>query len=164
MYDTHSFLGKWMASKNSVERINGILFTHGGIHPELTSYTTNLDEINQIVRNNYYKPFYPKAVKNLEQLLISSHTGISWYRGYFKDNLTQKDVEGILNTFNAKAIVVGHTLQRKVNKVFNGKVIGIDVKHPKDYAKSIPNKRSEGLLIENGRYYRVLNDGVKKEL
>lgn len=164
LYDTHSFLGKWMASKNSVERINGILFTHGGIHPELTSYTTNLDEINQIVRNNYYKPFYPKAVKNLEQLLISSHTGISWYRGYFKDNLTQKDVEGILNTFNAKAIVVGHTLQRKVNKVFNGKVIGIDVKHPKDYAKSIPNKRSEGLLIENGRYYRVLNDGVKKEL
>ena len=73
-------------------------------------------------------------------------------------------MEGILNTFNAKAIVVGHTLQRKVNKVFNGKVIGIDVKHPKDYAKSIPNKRSEGLLIENGRYYRVLNDGVKKEL
>jgi hypothetical protein len=145
LYGSNSFLGKWMSSKNSIEKINGILFAHGGIHPDLAKYETNLDEINRIIRSNYYK-------------------GIAWHRGYFKDDLSQEDVEQGLNKFNAKSIVVGHTLQSKVNKQHNGRVIGIDVKHPKDYSKSIPNQKSEGLLIENNRYYRVLHNGEKKEI
>lgn len=164
LYSTNSVLGKWMSSKNTIERINGILFTHGGIHPDLTNYKTNLDEVNQIVRSNYYKPYFPNPEKNIEQLLISSHKGIAWYRGYFKDDLTQAEVERGLNKFNAKSIVVGHTLQSKVNRQYNGKVIGIDVKHPKDYSQSIPNQKSEGLLIEGRRYYRVLHNGKKKEI
>ena len=164
LYGSNSFLGKWMSSKNTIEKINGILFAHGGIHPDLAKYETNLDEINQVIRSNYYKPYYPNPQKNLEQLLISSHKGIAWYRGYFKDDLTEEEVERGLNKFNAKSIVVGHTLQSKVNKQYGGKVIGIDVKHPKDYSKSIPNQKSEGLLIENNQYYRILHNGEKKEL
>lgn len=162
LYGTNSFLGRWMSSKNTIEKINGILFTHGGIHPDLADYKINLEEINQIIRSNYYKPYYPNPQKNIEQLLISSHKGIAWYRGYFKDDLTQEDVERGLNKFDANSIVVGHTLQSKINTQFNGKVIGIDVKHPKDYYKSIPNQKSEGLLIENNQYYRVLHNGEKK--
>ena len=164
LYGSNSFLGRWMSSKNSIEKINGILFAHGGIHPDLVKYETSLDEINQIICSNYYKPYYPNPQKNLEQLLISSHKGIAWYRGYFKDDLTQKEIEQGLNKFNAKSIVVGHTLQSKVNKQYNGKVIGIDVKHPKDYSKSIPNQKSEGLLIEGNQYYRVLHNGEKKKI
>lgn len=164
LYGTNSFLGKWMSNKNSIEKINGILFAHGGIHPDLAKHKTNLDEVNQTIRNNYYKPYYPNPENSLEQLLISSHKGIAWYRGYFKDDLTQENVEKGLNIFNAKSIVVGHTLQATINRQYNGKVIGIDVKHPKDYSKSIPNKKSEGLLIENGRYYRILYNGEKKEI
>lgn len=164
LYGTNSFLGRWMSSKNSIEKINGILFAHGGIHPDLAKHKTNLDEVNQIIRSNYYKPYYPNTENNLEQLLISSHKGIAWCRGYFKDNLTQEEVEQGLKQFNAKSIVVGHTLQSKVNKKYKGKVIGIDVKHPKDYSKYIPNQKSEGLLIENDRYYRVLHNGKKKEI
>lgn len=164
LYDSNSFIGKWMASKNTIELINGILFTHGGLHPDLATYSLNLDEINKIISNNYYKPYYPKSEKNVVQLLTSTHTGISWYRGYYKDNLTQEDVEHGLNKFKAKSIVVGHTLQSKVNRKYNGKVIGIDVKHPKDYHKNFPNGKSEGLLIEGNKYYRVLHNGEKEEI
>ncbi|WP_026706622.1 metallophosphoesterase [Flavobacterium soli] len=164
LYGAHSFLGKWMSSKNSIEKINGTLFAHGGIHPDLAKHETNLDEINQIIRNNYYKPYYPNPQRNLEQLIISSYKGIAWYRGYFKDDLAQKEIEQGLNKFNAKSIVVGHTLQSEVNTQYNGKVIGIDVKHPKDYSKSIPNQKSEGLLIEDGKYFRLLHNGKKKKI
>jgi hypothetical protein len=164
LYSSHSFLGKWMSSKNTIEQINGILFTHGGLHPDLAGYKTDLNEVNQIIRSNYYKPFYPNSEKSLEQLLISSHKGISWYRGYFKDDLSQYTVEQGLNQFNATSIVVGHTLQSKVNRQYNGKVIGIDVKHPKDYSKNFPSQKSEGLFIENNRYFRVLHNGEKKEI
>jgi hypothetical protein len=164
LYDSNSFIGKWLASKNTMELINGTLFTHGGIHPDLVDYNLSIDEVNEITSNNYYKTFYPKPQKTKEQFLNSTHTGVSWYRGYFKDNLTQEDVELGLQNFNAKSVVVGHTLQSKVNRKYNGKVIGIDVKHPKDYHKNFPNSESEGLLIEKGKYYRVLHDGQKVEI
>ena len=66
--------------------------------------------------------------------------------------------------FNAKSVVVGHTLQSKVNKLYEGKVIAIDVHHPKDYQKHWPNKQSEGLLIKDDTYYRVFANGDKEEL
>lgn len=164
LYDSNSFIGKWMASKNSIELINGTLFTHGGLHPKIVDYDLSLDEINNIVRNNYYKPYYPNPVKSKEQFLISTHTGISWYRGYFKEDLTQEDVERGLNKFNARSIAVGHTLQSKVNRQFNGKVIGVDVKHPNDYHKNFPFQKSEGLLIEGDKYYRILHNGEREEI
>lgn len=164
LYNSNSFIGKWLASKNTIELINGILFTHGGIHPDLANYNLSIDGINEITSNNYYKPFYPKPEKTKEQFLNSTHTGISWYRGYFKDNLTQEEVDIGLQKFNAKAIVVGHTLQSKVNRKYNGKVIGIDVKHPKDYHKNFPNSKSEGLLIEGDKYYRILHNGSKVKI
>jgi len=164
LYDSNSLIGRWMASKNTLELINGNLFAHGGIHPDIVDYNLNLDEINRIISINYYKPYYPKKENTKEQFLTSTNTGISWYRGYFKDDLTQEDVESGLNVFNAKSIVVGHTLQSKVNRQYNGKVIGIDVKHSKDYHKNWPNKKSEGLLIEENKYYRVFANGEKKEI
>ncbi len=164
LYDSTSVIGKWMASKNAIELINGTLFTHGGLHPGLLEHQLSLEKINMIISNNYYKPYYPKAEKTIEQLLTSTNTGICWYRGYFKDNLSQDDVERGLKQFNAKSIVVGHTLQTRVKERYNGKVIGIDVKHPKDYSKNFPSKKSEGLLIEDGKYYRILYNGQKEEI
>ena len=164
LYDMNSVIGKWMASKNSIERINGNLFAHGGLHPDIEKMDLSLDEINQFLRANYYQATYPKTTKSDKDFFLSSKTGINWYRGYFRDGLTQEEVEVGLNKFDAKAIIVGHTLQSKVKSSFNGKVIGIDVKHPKDYHKNWPNQNSEGLLIENNRYYRLLYNNDKIEI
>ena len=84
LYNPNSFLGKWMSSKNALELINGNLFAHGGIHPDVADSKLSLDEINQVIQSNYYKPYYPKKEKTIEQLLTSTKTGICWYRGYFK--------------------------------------------------------------------------------
>ena len=164
LYDSNSFIGKWMANKNTLALINGNLFVHGGIHPDLAKTDLNLDEINELVRRNYYQPFYPKPEKNIEQLLVSTHTGIAWYRGYFKDDLTQEQIDKGLDKFNAKAVIVGHTIQSKVNRQYEGKVIGIDVQHPKDYHKNWPSKKSEALFIEGNKYYRVFANGEKEEI
>jgi hypothetical protein len=161
LYSEESFLGRWMASKNSLERINGHLFVHGGIHPKISEFNYSLEEINQIIRGNYRKPYYTKRDSDNEAFLVSSKTGPAWYRGYFKDNLSQKEVEKGLNHFSAKAVVVGHTIQWSVNKLYQGKVFAIDVKHPNDYESHFPPRRSEGLLIEDEEYYRILSDGTK---
>ena len=165
LYNQNSFIGKWLSRKNTIELINGYLFVHGGIHPEIANMNLNLEEMNRIVRTRYYKGYYPKNEKSNEQLLTSTTKGPSWYRGYYKDdNLTQEKVESGLNKFKAKAVIVGHTIQSKVNRSFNGKVIGIDVQHPNDYHKNWPSRESEALLIENDKYYRVLVSGKKEEI
>jgi hypothetical protein len=164
LLDANSFLGSWMASKNTVELINGHLFVHGGLHPDLATTEVSLSEINAINRANYYLPYFPKREKNAAQLLLSNQTGICWYRGYFREDLTQEQVDAPLDKFNARAVVVGHTIQSKVNRSFAGRVIGIDVSHPKDYHKNWPNKQSEGLLIKGGKYYRLLHDGQREEI
>ena len=164
LYNNNSFLGRWLASKNSIELINGTLFTHGGIHPEIAKTSISIDEINAINRKHYFKPYFPKPKKTVEQLITSNKKGVCWYRGYFKNELTQDEVEKGLNNFNAKSIVVGHTLQSKVKKLYKGKVYAIDVVHPKDYINSWPNRKSEGLLIEGEKYYRVFHNGKVEQL
>lgn len=164
LYGATSHIGKWMASKNTMELINGNLFVHGGIHPDLAGCDLDIAEVNQIVRRHYYKPYYPSTEKTTERILISTHTGICWYRGYFKDNLTQEEVDNGLKQFEAKSVIVGHTVQSKVNRQYGGKVIGIDVQHPKDYHKTWPHKKSEGLLIDGDKYFRVFDNGDKEEI
>jgi hypothetical protein len=58
-------------------------------------------------------------------------------------------------------VVVGHTLQWSVKKLYQGKVFAIDVKHPNDYESHFPPRSSEGLLIEADNFYRLLSDGTK---
>lgn len=164
LYDQQSLIGKWLATKNAIEIINGTLFVHGGIHPDLANSTLSLDEINQLIRSNYHHAFSPRSVNTPEQFLISAITGPCWYRGYFREDLTQQQVQAGLNKFNAKAVVVGHTLQSKVTKAFDGKVFGIDVKHPSDNRTDFPFGKSEGLLIEGDAYYRVVATGIKEKL
>jgi hypothetical protein len=159
LYNKNSFIGKWMASKNTLELINGVLFAHGGIHPGFDDYDITINQVNQINRDHYDHAYFPKPEKSVAQLIRSSKNGICWYRGYIKDDLTQEQVEKGINKFNGKAIVVGHTLQWSVKKLYHGKVFAIDVKHPKDYNENWPSKKSEGLLIDEGKYYRVLADG-----
>lgn len=163
-YNTNSLIGKWLASKSAIELINGNLFVHGGIHPDLAQSKLALEEMNQVIRANYYQAFDLASTKTQDKLLISNKTGPSWYRGYFKDDLTQQQVELGLKKFNAKSVIVGHTLQAKVNRLYDGKVIGIDVPHPNDDHKLWPEGKSEGLLIEGDKYYRVFDNGEKQEI
>lgn len=164
LYDTSSFIGRWMSSKNSIEKINGHIFVHGGLHPDLVNTPVSLAELNAIARKQSDHFYYPGSGDSLNQLIRSNRTGLSWYRGYFKDELTQEEINKTLDHFDAKTVVVGHSLQPEVTSLFEGRVIAIDVKHPKDYQKYWPFTKSEGLLILGDKRYRLLNDGSKELL
>jgi hypothetical protein len=164
LFDDNALLGRWLAAKNVLEIINGVAFTHGGLHPEIAKYRLSAENINQIVRGGYRRLYYTPVAVTKESFLQSSTTGPAWYRGYFKDDLSQTEVEQGLNAVNAKAVVVGHTLQGEVKTLYNHKVFAIDVRHPKDYLTSFPLRSSEGLLIKDGQYFRLSEDGSREAL
>jgi len=165
LFGPRAFLGQWLQSKNVIERINGHLFVHGGLHPGIQEQGLNIDDVNRIVRQHYRQFYFPNAAHSESvTLLTSNKTGPAWYRGYFKDDLEQTRVDSTLKYLEAKAVIVGHTIQFKVRELFNRKVFAIDVKHPNDYSASFPIKRSEGLLISKGEYYRLLDNGEKIQI
>ncbi len=163
LYSKNSFIGRWLESKNTIELINGNLFVHGGVSPELGKTKLDIDELNKLIRENYYKPYFrQKNGSEIKEILTSPKKSPYWYRGYYKNDLLQQDVENGLEMFNAKTVIVGHTVQSKVNRKYKGKVIGIDVKHPQDYYDYFPKRKSEGLLIDNEKYYFA--NGEMKEM
>lgn len=164
LYDQQSLIGRWMASKNAIEIINGNLFVHGGIHPDLANSNINLEEMNELISANYHHAFSSRSVKTLEHFVTSATTGPCWYRGYFREDLTAEQIESCLDKFNAKAMIVGHTIQSSITKAFDGKVFGIDVRHPSDHRIDWPRGESEGLLIDGDTYYRVSATGIRTKL
>jgi hypothetical protein len=159
-----TYIGRWLESKNAMELVNGHLFVHGGLHPDLAQSKLSIEVINTVIRSNYRKSYFPKAEDNEHKLLLSERTGPCWYRGYFKEDPSMEEVTASLNKFGAKDVIVGHTLQYQVKTHFDGKVIAIDVKHPSDHEMNWPHGSSEGLLIEADNYYRLKEGGRRTVL
>lgn len=163
LYNT-TYLGKWLKTKNIIEQIGNYTFVHAGISPEIVQNKITISEINQIARNNYEIPYYSKKDRPLkEKLILEGQTSPYWYRGYFNE-LEQEEIDEILNFYQTSNIIVGHTVQDDVHRLHNGKIIGIDVVHPKGYAKYFPKIESQGLLIEKNKFYKISNKGERTEI
>lgn len=165
MYSEATELGKWMRTKNVVEKIGDIIFTHGGLSPALLNYQVTLPEINEIARNNWDEsPVMYTRNADIEEM-ITGDQGPLWYRGLVKetkedDKIGKKDLDKLLAMFDAQRIVVGHTVVKYIQSNYKGKVIAIDVRHGKEKYSG----KTEGIYVENNTVYVVDGKGSKTQL
>ena len=153
-YSTQTELGRWLRTKNIMEKVGDLLFVHGGVSKELNDLDLTIDSINMQARMYYDQP--AESMPPLEQLLLLDD-GPLWYRGYFTNPpATKEQIESTLNQFKVKKIIIGHTPVEQISTFYDGKVINVDVPH----AKGV----SEGLLIEDKKYYRINLQGKKDPL
>lgn len=153
VYGEDSELGRWLRTKNVVEKIGNNLFCHGGISSELNQLSLSLEEINTLARPWYaeYRKDYGNEKVNI---IMSSSLGPFWYRGYYKGSPVENLVDSTLQQFNVNHIVTGHTIVADtISTHFDGKVINTDTRHAAG--------KSEALLIENNHYFRVSHTGRK---
>jgi hypothetical protein len=154
LYGENSELGRWLRTKNIVEKVGNILFAHGGISAEMNNIDISLDKINELAR-----PYYPDSIYNYSNPIteiIFSDWGPFWYRGYYqgKTIASASQIDSTLEKFNVKRIATGHTvIADTISLLHNGKLINTDVHHAKGH--------SEALLIEGGKYYRITIHGEK---
>lgn len=161
LYGTDSVLGQWLRTKHTIIRINDILFVHAGIHPEIITRNLDIKAINISVRGNLDTPMETiKADEFLDFLFYKN--GPLWYRGFFPndENIPQTDpveLQSILDFFQVKHIIVGHTTQEHISPLFDKKVIAVDsgLKY---------GDRGEALLWENGKFYKAFVTGKPAEL
>ena len=154
LFDANSELGKWLRTKNVVEKIGDVLFTHGGISAPVNRMDVSLQEINDLARPYYSDTtfVYPDAKVDT----IFGDFGPFWYRGYYKGFYIagQKQIDSTLDKFKVKTIVNGHTIVADtISTWFKGRVIDTDVHHA--------SGKSEALLIEGKKFYRLTASGEK---
>jgi len=165
LYSDKTELGKWLRSKNIIEKIGNYIFVHAGISPEIIKYNVSLSDINQIARNNWDKNLYDEDENNKVENFITGRKGIYWYRGLaqdykYYDKIKENELKEVLNFYQADKIVFGHSVMEDITKEFNGKTINTDVKHGKEKN----SEKTKGLLIENGVEYKLDGKGTKTKL
>ncbi|MCJ7458789.1 MAG: metallophosphoesterase [candidate division Zixibacteria bacterium] len=150
-------LGRWLRSKNTVIKINDIIFVHAGLSPPLINKNLSLADINNIVRGSIDLRSNQLVFNELANFLFGGK-GPFWYRGYHYEmensylKASLSEVESILNYYKASAIVVGHTEIDQVLGLYGNRIIAIDV--PTEELGSL-----QGLLWKNGEFYRVTGKG-----
>ncbi len=155
LYASNTELGKWLRSKNVIEKIGNVLFTHGGLSPQLADCHLPLKEINRVTRVNYGKPAWKIEIDGGTAKIVYSMIGPMWYRGYFNGNLETQQVKSLLGIYGARAVVVGHTIVPNVSSIYENRVIAIDVKH----CTVIADGTSNALIIENNEFFAVNAEG-----
>ena len=158
LYTTRTVMGEWLRSRNSITRINDILFVHGGISPNIYESKLTIDSINHCMRKFLYGNYDEKNAPLINLLLFTY--GPFWYRGYFQNGripaeTTSEEIQAILSFYDVSHMVIGHTDVKTINPMFDGRVFPIDI--PFEH----PGFRQQSLLVENDHFYRVYSDGTR---
>lgn len=157
LYAKGTLLGDWLRTKPVLVKVNNMLFTHGGFHPDLAKEKRSLKEINRVFKDNLVKSELPLPRTDFAEYL-HKRNGPIWYRGYFKDNgASSEEINLLLRHFDVEHLVVGHTSQKQIETRHQGRVIAID--------SSIKRGESgELLFISQTEKWRGTLFGQKKPL
>jgi len=157
LFGKQSEIGRWLATKNIMERIGNMLFVHGGVSAEVNTMQMAVDDINNAARPFYTDTAYLYPNHRVE-LLFNNH-GPFWYRGYYYGAVraTMDQIDSTLYLYQCRHIVTGHTIiANSIVSVFDGKVIDTDVHHADGH--------SEALLVERNTMTRIKPSGEKLPL
>ncbi|MFN0255621.1 metallophosphoesterase [Pedobacter ureilyticus] len=159
LYDKNSELGRWLRTKNTIEKIGDNLCMHAGVSPIINELGHSVAQINTLCR-----PFYDQ-VKQLQGVgdpkidpFFKGKSSLFWYRGYFfEPKATEVEVTKTLDIFNVKRVIVGHTIVKgNVAFYYGGKVLGIDVnRHGGDH---------QAAVFENGEWFAVNEKAERRKI
>lgn len=170
LWGTNSVLGQWLRTKAAVMKVGDYLCVHGGVSSEVVARKLTLEALNATVRDALMSRHELPAAQNVEVSFVLGPKGPLWHRGYFGNSReravegedTDADVTSVLEHFNARRVLVGHTRVPTVTPLYGGKVVAVQVYPHRDEQSGKPIM--EALLIKDGKLHRASADGKLKEL
>lgn len=146
--------GRWLRDRDTMVKINGIAFLHGGISPTVAAM--GCVAVNATVRSELAAPL---ASLNA-QTLATREDGPLWYRGLAleEESAFASEMDAILLKLNARAIVVGHTVSEdgRLRPRFGGRLVQIDTGMLG--GSFFPNGRASALEIRADQYTAIYED------
>ena len=126
LFDKGTVLGDWLRTRPVLVKINNILFTHGGLHPDLVTKDLSIEDINREFKQQLIESELGKKRNELGTYLHRNN-GPIYYRGYFQgEKASDTQIDTLLKHFKISNIVVGHTTHKHIEMHYDGSVIVID--------------------------------------
>jgi hypothetical protein len=155
-YTPKTELGRWLRTKNVIEKIGNMLFTHGGISKDLAQLNTPIQQINSIAKNYIDKP-KPDKNDKAAYLIAATPESPYWYRGMAEESMSKEEVATALKKYNVDKVIIAHTILGKIKYLYNKQVIAIDLPHQENSDKGFMN----ALWYQNGKFYIINHKGQK---
>jgi Calcineurin-like phosphoesterase len=150
-------LGRWLRTKNGIEKIGDYLVVHAGISSDFPK-NYDLKQINDSIRRAIDKLYTPEELQKSDVFIgIASPL---WYRGIAQEKESQTNVDNILSNYNASKMIIGHTIMEEIKYLYNKKVIAIDL----DHSTNSDNGYKYALWFENKEFKITDQNAKKKEL
>ena len=105
-------VGDWLLRKNTIIKINDVVYVHGGISQALSKWP--LREINTVMRTElaYFQGIMrdpQRTTRAFKPRLVYEPESPLWFRGLAESGkAAQAEVDRILANLEAKAMVIGH--------------------------------------------------------
>lgn len=130
--------GRWLRQRPVVAIVNGVVFVHGGLTPEVAAL--GCEEINARVKRELADdcpkgdpaaPCLARTQQSPRSTLAAGENGPLWYRGLAQDDesVLLPQVEAVLASLGSRAVVVGHSVTGtgRISARCGGRVFGVDV-------------------------------------
>jgi hypothetical protein len=152
MFDPRaSVLGRWLATKPAVLRINDVLYAHGGVAEPYTAYSLrSYDEtLGALMREELFRSWpdasvaphlTPEQLAAREEFFWGQESPF-WFRGYVFADTLDAELGRVLRHFRSRLHVVAHTPVPEVVARYGGDVVAVNVQEP----------ATELLLLVRGR-------------
>jgi hypothetical protein len=176
LYSADAELGKWLRSKNIIEKIGDNIFVHGGVNIAHVRGKYSIRELNDISRKyNGIVPSEENVKNERDRQVLSSINSPYWDRrlnlelqykvvymlnGIDAKETSESELDTILNFYTAKRLVIGHCVVNDITTGYNNKVIKIDVKH----GAKMNSGKTKGLFIDHGFFYKIDDQALKEKL
>ena len=162
LYGPDMALGRWLRAQPAVITINGLLFVHGGLNPDMVDRRSSLGHINATVADGLNMGSGRLAFEDEIKYMFGS-LGPFWYRGYHYavedryDRAETDEIDRLLNFYGVDKIVVGHSEHDRLEFLYDRRVVAVDV--PVEDLGGF-----QGLFCDGTGLYRVQPDGSRERL
>lgn len=158
LFDENTELGRWLRTRNFIEKIGDNLFVHAGLSQEFLDKNLSLEEVNSTMQKYLGVGKNKIEDKNSLAYFLFDKMGPIWYRGLVKSDdkyspIEKESLNSILNKYGVERIIVGHTIFEDITSHQNGKVIDVNVKN--DHNRRVEKPRA--IIIEKNKI-SLLND------
>ena len=165
LFGRNSELGKWLATRNTIQIIGNDLYVHAGLSKEFYEMELSIPVVNEEMSKVLFLNKKDRKSYSALSAFLYGNSGPIWYRGLVRSEekynpLTLEILELILKRYNVKKIIVGHTIFDDISTFYNGKVIDVNVNN----LTNKENKKGRGIIIKNNRYKVIGDSGVQRKL
>jgi hypothetical protein len=158
-YKGNTEIGRWLRSKNAVERIGDRVFCHGGISPQVAYSGLTITDLNEKTRHQI-NGHGTLASERSASVAVSETYGPYWYRGLVRNEVAEHEMKTIMGWCQASQIVVGHTLVNDISLMYGGRVIAMDLMHETNAIEGF----ALALWIDQKGTFVINHEGKKRPL